>query len=316
MMKMHTSIDSCPSLMRRASAVLVIIACLLPALSCSSSGQSDTMLIVQHEPILLVPDINAGSAGWCVIEPSGGVCPMGPAREPIIVQSWSKSSLPPVAEGYALTTNQVAAVSVDGEPPVSTYHEPGLPDGLRAIAVEIRGFPSQPHSGSLRLRFRFTPLNAKGTPIPERITQGSPLSVLGEPIRSLSDPAHPTSGVCRINTEPLTRLATQGGSVTTRIKSYTGLTGQGFLSCASTSYHLEGWSLLAGVLLSASHPGATPQLLPDMRPLLGHPGVFQAPGFEGEIDARRIPGAWLVVTRAKLKQRLVLLEHLRATVHL
>lgn len=296
--------------------MLAIIACLLAVLSCSSSGQSDATLVVQHKRILLVPDINAGSAGWCVIQPSGGVCPTGPAREPIVVQSWSSSSPPPEAEGYALTTNQVASVSVDGSTPVSTYHEAGLPDGLRSIAVEIRGLSSQPHSGAPKLRFRFTPLNAKGAPVPERITRGTPLTVLENPIRSLSDPAHPTSGACRIDTEPLAGLAARGGSVATRTRSYTGLTGQGFLSCVSTSYRLDGWSLLAGVLLSASHPGTTPHLLPDMRPLSGHPGILQAPGFEGEMDARRIPGAWLVATRAKLKQRLILLEHLRATIHL
>jgi hypothetical protein len=54
-----------------------------------------------------------------------------------------------------------------------------------------------------------------------------------------------------------------------------------------------------------------------MQPLSGHPGISQAPGTEGEIVARRIPGAWLAVVKGQgLAQRLTLLEHLSATVQL
>jgi hypothetical protein len=73
------------------------------------------------------------------------------------------------------------------------------------------------------------------------------------------------------------------------------------------------------VLLDVSHPGSTPPSLPGMQPLAGHPGIFEAPGAEGERAARRIPGAWLVVEeedRIGLRVPVELLEHLRATIHL
>jgi hypothetical protein len=90
------------------------------------------------------------------------------------------------------------------------------------------------------------------------------------------------------------------------------------LTCESASYNLNGWPLRASVLLSASNPGAPPPALERMTPVVGHPGVYSAPGSEGgqpdtEMLARRVPGAWLVVSQAKLSQRLKLLEHLRVT---
>ena len=137
------------------------------------------------------------------------------------------------------------------------------------------------------------------------------------PTRRLTNPAQPTSGACRIGSTHLTGLKIGGGSVITKVTSYSGLLGQGFISCASASYSLAGWPILAGMFLNASHPGMTPALLPAMQPLSGHPGTFQAPGSEGEMVARRIPGAWLAVAKGKaLAQRLTLLEHLSATVDL
>jgi hypothetical protein len=51
----------------------------------------------------------------------------------------------------------------------------------------------------------------------------------------------------------------------------------------------------------------------------GHPGIFEAPRAEGEIAARRIPGAWIVVEEEDhigLHVPVELLEHLRATIQL
>jgi hypothetical protein len=56
-----------------------------------------------------------------------------------------------------------------------------------------------------------------------------------------------------------------------------------------------------------------------MKTLAGHPGVFEAQSSEGRMVARRIPGAWLVVTEettSGLAVPVELLEHLRATIHL
>jgi len=105
----------------------------------------------------------------------------------------------------------------------------------------------------------------------------------------------------------------------TEVPSFSGLIGRGFLSCASASYSLAGWPLLATVLVSASHPGAPPPNLPALKPIPGHPGLFEAPGAAGEegtLFARRVPGAWLVVSRAKAAQRLALLDRLRVVLDL
>jgi hypothetical protein len=108
------------------------------------------------------------------------------------------------------------------------------------------------------------------------------------------------------------------GEVATRIRSYPQLIGHPLLACASITYinHEEN-HLQAALLLNAVHPGAKPPDLPEMEPLAGHPGLFEAPGSGGEIVARRIPGAWLVVQEVDeigLTVPLEILKHLHARV--
>jgi hypothetical protein len=103
----------------------------------------------------------------------------------------------------------------------------------------------------------------------------------------------------------------------TQVRPHREVYGREFVSCAYTAYLFKNWPIVAGVLLDASRPGATPASLPAMQPLQGHPGIFQGPGVEGETIARRIPGAWLVVAKGEgLQQRLTLLQHLQATIRL
>ncbi|HWJ49893.1 MAG TPA: hypothetical protein VNR42_02675, partial [Solirubrobacteraceae bacterium] len=67
----------------------------------------------------------------------------------------------------------------------------------------------------------------------------------------------------------------------------------------------------------SEHPGSRPAALPGMTPLAGRPGVYHSL-LQGEaLVARRVPGAWLLVKGGPdLHQRLRLLTHLRAAVHL
>jgi hypothetical protein len=284
------------------------------------AGLGYKSITVDRTPIRLVPDTQAGIAGWCVAELNGVVCQEERPHEPIIAGSWSSSSPPPVAEGYALTSSQVAAVSVNGGPRIPTRHEAALPDGLRVVAVTLHGVKRLRLSGATkrhRFRPRFTPLNVQGKPIVKLATPHPRLVAAPLPTLSLRDPANPTTGVCRIETATsLAGLVPEGGSVLTQVRPNRELLGEAFLSCASTGYSLEGWSPVAAILLSASQPGATPPSLPAMQELPGHPGAFEAPGFNGGMVARRVPGAWLVVERAPLQQRLTLLEHLGAAVYL
>jgi hypothetical protein len=266
---------------------------------------------VKSEPVLLVANLNAGTAGWCVTIGGDGNCPTAASGTPIVMQSWVVSEPPPVAVGYAITNGQTVAVSIGGQA-IATHRERGLPDGLRAVVVEVR---AQGASNTEHRAPRFTALNTKGEAIEESRRGGPPLALIGLPSRVVADPMHPASGICRLEAGLIDGLTTGGGEVITTATPHPAAVGQGVMACASTSYELDGWPLLASVLLSASHPGMAPPTLPGMRPIQGHPGSFEAPGFEGAILARRIPGAWLAVAKGQgLQQRLSLLAHLHATV--
>jgi hypothetical protein len=312
----------------RVVVALSLFVCVMIASACASSSRASSSstgldyksITIDHASILLVPSIEAGSAGWCVTKPNGVVCPEGRPRGPVIVESWSSSNPPPVTAGYALTSNQAATVSIDGGQRIPTRSESALPDGLRAVAVEIHGW-HRPQSSDATVHPRsvprFIPMNVKGEVLQERIAPQLALLATPLPTQSLPDAAHPTIGTCQIETAlPLVGLVADGGSVLTQVRPRRGLLGEAFLSCASTSYSLDGWSPLAGVLLNASQPGAKPSLLPGMQSLSGHPGIFEAPSINGGMVARRVPGAWLVVERAPLQQRVTLLEDLRGRIHI
>lgn len=301
---------------RVGASCAIALACLL-LVACSSMG--DASVIALNQKVLLVPPVNAGSAGWCMaIAPEGG-CAQGRSRPPIVAETGESSGPPAVTMIFALTLSDVRSVSIGGSRPIPTHAEASLPSGLREVGVKIRGLNPE-----FEVVPRLMPMNAHGVRVhqaPGRGTEFDQGALSTEvPIRSVENAAHPTSGACRIVQGTLRDLTARVGSVITFVKSYSGLIGQGYISCASTSYDLDGWPLLACVLLDAAHPGSDPPALPAMKPLQGHPGVFEAPGPEGfrsekALLARRIRGGWLVVARAKPQQRLTLLEHLDASVH-
>lgn len=305
---------ACGCFARRAVIALAVISCAVVVSSCSAGARSHLVVSVKTEQVALVPDVDAGTAGWCIVTGNGGACPVGLSGTSIITQSWSGSGPPPVYEGYAVTTGKVAAVSVDGGPAIPTRIDRDLPAGWRVVSVEAR---EKGHSEMPVPRFAAT--NAAGERLPATRVRGLPLSIVEVPTRAVPNPgaAGPSSEVCRIRAMSLPGLLPRGGSVITTSRPYATLGGDGLLSCASSSYELEGWPILVGVLLSASHPGTTPTRWPALRPLSGHPGVFESPGIGGEMLARQISGAWLVVAKGKgVQQRATLLEHLSATVNL
>jgi hypothetical protein len=319
----------------RGAAGLTTVACLLTAVSCSRSAGSSAPTrvtrdigtqVVRHDPVLLLPRITGGEGGWCLtLNP--GVCPTAnPVRRfhaPIVAEIWGGQSPPPVSTGFVVTTSEVAAVSIDGGRAIPTHAEVILPDHLRAVVVEFRGGRLRHVSGfnvevpSVSLgSLRFTPLDLKGQTITQATEPRAPLAFY-IPGRGWSRPGSVPRGVCGVEASHLAGLVASAGFVLTRIKPHTGLIGRPFVSCASNSYSFAGWPLVASVLLDAIRPGSTPASLPAMTPLAGHPGFFQAPVAEGEALARRITGAWLVVARGSgVAQRLLVLKHLRATVHM
>jgi hypothetical protein len=284
--------------------------------------------------VLLVPELRGGWSGWCVATgyrtATEGSSGCGEAATtftgPIIDEAGCEESERAI-QIYALTTSEVAAVSVYGGPPIPTRTNSTLPDGLRAAAVEVIRRDGHPNiKGGGALCPRLTPLDARGRPIRRMGRSGRPQAV-GLPDRlHWEAPMRPSKGDCGLT---VTRHSGEAvaieGEVATRIRQtrpYRGLidSARAFLSCVDTVYiyHKE-HHLTSAVLLSESHPGATPPPLPGMKPLAGRPEIFEAPGVGGELAARRIPGAWLVVQggdRIGLHVPLELLEDLHATLHL
>ena len=278
--------------------------------------------------VLLIPETNAGWAGWCFIAigVAGGGCDNPPLRAPMVAENWNGEEDPPDTVGVTVTTSEVARVEVSegnlttastgGRISVPTRAETGLPSGLRVAVVKIDG-KNLLADGN---RPYFIPLNSRGAVVPWSQSQTADQLIQPIPTRRVPHPIAPSRGICEIKTTDTKALAAERGSVITEVHSYSGIVGDGFITCASTSYELAGWPLMATVLISASHPGARPPSLPMMKPLLNHPGVFVTPGgggmgIEGELYARRVSGGWLVVGKAKPVQRLALLRRLRAVVH-
>jgi hypothetical protein len=219
----------------------------------------------------------------------------------------------PTSIVIVLTTKQVAAVSYEGYGRIPTHASALLPDHMRGAILELRG-----RVGERRIQFPNVKLLAwskNGKPIARAFGKAPPLA-FSVPSRSWSPGMPEPSGVCSINVSGLDQASFQEGTVMSTVRPRGNVRSGEFVNCADANYRLaQKEALRANVLLDATHPGATPARLPGIRPLPGHPGIFTGPG--GEELARRIPSAWLLVTKGEdLAQRITLLEHLNAKVNL
>ncbi len=326
--------------------ILVVMAfvCLAGASSCSSATSvSQTQpygvyvsRAVPNSHVLLVPELQGGTAGWCLAtgyetskEGSSGCEELTKTSTgPIVAESCEESETR--IRIFALTTSEVVAVLVYGGAPIPTTTNATLPDGLRTAAVEVLRHDGHPSIG-LRCP-RMTLLDADGKPIRDagrraaRLRFASRLPGTKEWDRGVPG-QHPgwnarpqAHGACELDATQLPReTSARWGNVATVIRPEKGLVGQALMSCVDITYfYLGEHALTAAVLVNASHPGATPPPLPGMKPLAGHPGIFEAPDSDA-MAARRIPGAWLVVEEEDdigLRVPVELLEHLHATLHL
>jgi hypothetical protein len=286
--------------------------------------------------VLLVPALDGGEAGWCLAtgyqtrtEGSGGCGAVTPSSGPIFPEGGCQESRTGI-QLYALAAGDVSAVSAYGGRPIPTTTNATLPDGLRAAAVEVLRHDGHPSIG-LHCP-RLTALDARGEALREsgkraaRLTFSATLPGTKRWDRGVPGPnqawnstpeAH---GACELTATQLPReTSARWGSDATVIRPESGLVGQALMACVDITYfYLDEYALTAAVLLNAARPGATPPVLPGMKPLAGHPGFFKAPD-ESEMAARRIPGAWLVVEEADgigLRVPVELLEHLQATIKL
>jgi hypothetical protein len=122
--------------------------------------------------------------------------------------------------------------------------------------------------------------------------------------------------VCSLAASHLAGLRPRFGHVVTSLFPTPGIAGSGFASCVDTEYSFARSSLDAAVLLDAAQPGSVaPAALPNAVPVRDRPDLFSAPGWNGQILARRVGHSWLAVEGgASLRQREQVLAHLRASV--
>jgi hypothetical protein len=265
--------------------------------------------------VRLTPGLEGGWVGWCMSVRVGAAettrCPVAPKGEGIGYESWEAGGSG--TRGVALVNAPIEAVAVD-EANVARATAPvsGVP-GVSAALVEIPApFPAASHWFD-----EFEPVlrgvrssGGRGFTAPERDYSA------GLPFSAWRAPEQPPAGVCSISAVHLAGLTPRFGHVVTSVSATPGLAGGGFASCIDTEYSFAHSSFDAAVLLDAAQPGsAAPAPLPGGAPVRHHPGMFSAPGWNGQILARRVGDAWLAVEgAASLRQRIQILSHLRASV--
>jgi hypothetical protein len=264
----------------------------------------------------LVPALRAGMVGWCAVlrgsAQSSARCPVSPLEGPrILYEAWEGG--PSGTRGYALTAGDVSAVTVDGaNVGVATQPIDGLTVSLGAAVVAIPapypgtwpdeidgvvgGFSESPHGG-----WGAPPLSPSLTLV----------------TTSWQSPQAPPPAPCQISAGGLKGLRRRAGRVVPTVTPLARVAGRGFLSCADSEYSYAGPALDAAILLDAAEPGVAPVGLPNATPVHGHPGLYSAAGWKGEILGRRILGAWLLVEGgAGVSQRERVIAHLHARVRL
>ncbi len=279
--------------------------------------------VAVDSPVALVPPLQGGSAGWCVIDEEEALGCKGTRfkKGPIVAEDWTGQfggQAPNITRGWAITSPEVVAVSLADGRRFPTHAEAALPNHLRAVVLELTLKAGEPQPGRQLPLPQLKPLAATGRMIPQHATAGLPFKIelLGTQWRSPGSP--PADGVCQIATAGVAGLTAEGGVVLTKLVPYRSPLGRPFLSCASTVYRLDQGVIRSSVLVDARHPGTTPAALPGMKPMPGKQSIFVAPGAEGKILARRIPHGWLVVDGdyGRAARLAIVLEHLSATIRL
>jgi hypothetical protein len=309
-------------------AAVIALAVLGNACGRAASQRTTVVQVPDARHVTLFPPLYAGYGGWCLTLESAPAteCPTfnlpprsGPFAGPIVAEVWDGGGGYYGAGAYydevqVLTASDVSAVSLEGRSPIATQGDPALPDHMRTASIKLlvakhgqlpRPFPHVP----------VTALDGQGHVIAATRAPGPPLESR-TPVRSLHGSKPRARGACTIEGKNIPGLILREGRVVLAVEPHPDVRGREFVDCASNAYLLDGWVIEAHLLLDAAHPGSTPAMLPGMSGLAGHHAVFARNGAASDLIARRIPGAWLVVTKGKDEgQRLRLLEGIRAADH-
>jgi hypothetical protein len=280
---------------------------------------------MSYELALTPPGPTAGSYGWGLVYEaangeSGWTSLSAPLELPLVsmdVGTTSTSEGKLAFVGLLITRSDVAAVSIDGSPPIPTIPATGLPYELRSLLYEIPGVGA----GAFRrgqLRRQITPLAANGTRVEPSPAAGPPPKNPALETRQWERPAAPARGVCNMKADRIPGLVAESGTVVSVLRPLVGVPGRPFITCAATTYKYRADPQLAAyVLLDAEHPRASPAAIDGLGPVEGPGDPFESSFRGGYFVARRVHGAWLVVEGGRdVTQRLSLLAHLRVTVHL
>jgi hypothetical protein len=259
-----------------------------------------------------------------VTERPGDGCPvltLSPGS--VIAEFWLGNSRPVRAEGFAITRDEVSGVFVAGRT-IRTYREPELASDLRAVTAEVRGavggtvtvpplFPGRPPHKVSRELPRFSPRDLSGRELTSSTDEPVPAYVFAEG-NSWHAPESEPSGLCRIHTDLQSKVRAAGGFVATSVPAMSEVLGQAFLSCANTSYNVDGTAFIVSVLADAERPGRRPPPLPGERAVPSRQGVFEALASSGTILARRDGPVWLAVGGGRSQsERRAVLDNVSAT---
>jgi hypothetical protein len=266
--------------------------------------------------VSLVPGLQAGWSGWCLIT-SGSLhmharCPIDPGIDhPLSYEAWEADG--GGTAGVALVESPLSTLAVDeGDLAFPAAPVAGSSSQLGVVAVQLSSaFPGywsdefEEVSDGIRnsgLRGLSAPPTAPSDALPANAWTSD------EPV---------PNGPCALSARRMRGLTVLGGHVLDAASSVKGVIDVGLLSCVDLEVKLDGAPMRAALLLDASRPGRPPVVLPQADTLRRHPALRSAPGVEGPLLARRVDGvAWLAVEGGDLSQRERLLADLRTQISL
>jgi hypothetical protein len=282
-----------------------------------------------HYDVSVIPDLEAGHAGWCsfpsftisdVPPPDSGGGPCAPAydpRAPIVLAGGEPISNAAdlfaashtrltTAQGnttlfYAIVTAPVAAVRLRPGYVVASRNDMRLATGWKAVIAFVSG-PINPQA-----------LDRQGHVIP-RLPAGTHFISQRSPTRAYA-PSSAAASPCSIRAPHLPNVSASWQVVATRVPTLGSTVGANVLySCAQGWYSTRGTTRAtsASLLLSARQPSQDAPPLPGLQPTTQRGVFLEDGGAGGPILAKRTGRAWLVVQGPSLDADTTLLQALRA----
>jgi len=210
--------------------------------------------------------------------------------------------------GALITSGEVAAISVNGGPPIPTVALEGLPVPAAIVVYEVVGATTVRRTPP---SVKYTFLDATGAPLPRPVITPEPPIAPGT--WTWMGPSQSLQGVCTITASPFPGLVSTSGTVVTQLR-HLAYEGEVDTVCAATLYTYNGGEPLeAFMVVDAAHLGTRPGPLPGLVPLTGSTALVSRYAPDG-VAAAATNAGWLLVRGGRDQtQRLSLLSHLSGT---